>query len=267
MAATLRSTSTIVPLCLLWPAIALAAAPTGYEVAKRAQDQGAGFKGEKYDSIMELYGPGGEKNVTYKMRQLALEAAPENNDTTMTLIRFLAPPDTKGTALLTHEKKNSSSESRWLYLSETRQVKQIGGSSKSASFKGSEFAYEDMTAEGLEKFDYKNLGEAKIDGRDCWKVEAKPKYQDSGYSNVIHHFDKENAYVLKSEFFDKASKLLKTLTIPNKAYKKFSGQWRATYAKMVNHQTKRKTITKSGNYKLGMKLSKKMFSVSQLQKQ
>lgn len=264
MAAKIRFTSTVVPLCLLWPALAMAA-PTGYEVAKRAQDMGAGFKGEKYDSIMELYGPGGEKNVTYKMRQLALEAAPDNDDTTMTLIRFLAPPDTKGTALLTHEKKNSSSESRWLYLSETRQVKQIGGSSKSASFKGSEFAYEDMTTEGLEKFDYKNLGDAKVDGRDCWKVEAKPKYQDSGYSSLTHYFDKENGYVLQSEFFDKSSKLLKRLNVKN--YKKFSGKWRGTYAEMVNHQTKRKTITKSGNYKLGMKLSKKMFSVSQLQKQ
>lgn len=248
---------------LIIPAVAIAGDPTGYEIAKQADDKQTGFTGQRFDSIMELYDATGKKTVTYKMKQFASEGTKANDNETKTLIRFIAPPDTKGTALLTHEKLGKE-ESRWLYLSETRQVKQIGGSSKSASFKGSEYTYEDLTTDSLDRYTYKNLGSAKVGADDTWKVEMKPKFAGSGYSKSVSYFHKKNSYVVKTEFYDKAGQLLKTATA--KKWQKIQGKWRAHWTEMTNVQTKRRTILKTGNYKLGLKLSSKMFTVSQLQK-
>jgi hypothetical protein len=250
--------------CLaLFPCLAFAADPSGYDIAKKADDTQKGFVGQKFDSIMELYDASGKMTVKYKMKQFAIEGTKANGDETKSLIRFIAPPDSKGTALLTHEKEGKE-ETRWLYLAETRQVKQIGGGSKSASFKGSEFSYEDLTADSLDRYDYKNLGSAKVGGQDCWKIQSTPKFPGSGYTKTVAYFHKEHLYVMKTDFYDKSGALLKVGTADK--FKKVQGYWRAFYSVMENVQTKRRTVMKFGNYKLKLKLSDKMFTVSQLQK-
>src|SRR5688572_16112108 len=189
--------------------LTLAAAPTGYEVAKKAYDSiVSGFGGERIDSTMVLFDGAGNKVVSYKLNTLLLEANDSNGRVAKTLIRFLDPPDTKGTALLTHEKK-SGEENRWLFLSETKQVKQIAGASKSSSFKGSEFSYEDLAIDTLDKYEYQLIGEKAVEGRAAFQVEAKPKFADSGYSKLVTYYDKEHSYVVRTEFYDKAGQLLK----------------------------------------------------------
>ena len=239
--------------------------PTGYDIAKRAHViSSEGYGGETFDSTMTLYDAKGSVVVAYKLKNFNREGAVDSSGITRGLIRFVGPPDSKGTALLTHEPKRGE-ESRWLYLSETRQVKQIGAGSKSASFKGSELSYEDMSNETLEKYDYKLLGEAKLGGRSCWRVESKAKFSGSGYSRSITCYDKKEGYALKIEFFDKAGERLKTMLI--KGYRKVQGKWRPGVSQVTNHQTGRKTVLKTGNYKLKVKLPARMFTVAQLQRQ
>jgi len=236
---------------------------TGYDIVKKSDDEQQGFKGQTSDAIMVLYDAKGKKTVAYKLKQFWLEGSKENDNTTKSMIRFLAPADSKGTALLTHEQEGKD-ERRWLYLAETRKVKQIGSGSRSASFKGSEFAYEDMSSDVLDKYDYKLIGEQKFKNRPCHLIERKPKFGDSGYSKVVTCFDKENDYVLESKFYDKAGKLMKVLHVGG--YKKVSGKWRAHMVNMQNVQTKKRTAIKTGKYKFPIKLSDRMFTVSQLQK-
>jgi hypothetical protein len=244
---------------LLAPSLVFAADPTAYEVAKRANDITNGFGAQTFDSVMTLYDGGGKKTVEYKLKQFTLEG-----DTTMSLIRFIAPPDSNGTALLTHESKNGD-EARWLYLSDLRQVKQISGSNKSSSFKGSEFAYEDLALDTLDKYDYTMLGSAKIGGRDCWHIARKAKFPDTGYSKTEACFDKEHGYVLEIIFHDRAGKKLKHAKASD--YTKINGKWRPGVTEVVNVQNKKRTVLKNGNYKVGISLSPNLFTLSQLQKQ
>jgi hypothetical protein len=250
-------------ILFLIPASAFAAQPSGLEVAKKSDASQEGYVGQRFSSIMELYDPKGKMVVKYKMQQFAVEGTKENNEETKSMIRFTSPPDSKGTALLTHEKKGES-ENRWLYLAETRQVKRIGGGSKSASFKGSEISYEDMNSDTLDKYSYKNLGAETVAGRKTWKIESQAKFTGSGYSKVISWYDQEHYYVHKAEFYDKAGGLLKTSL--SKGWKKFQGKWRAQWSEVKNVQTGRSTIVKNGKFKLKLKLSPKMFTLSQLQK-
>jgi hypothetical protein len=254
----------VITALIACPTVALAGNPSGFEIAKKANADQSNYIGQRFDSIMQLHDASGKATVKYKMKQFGTEGTKANGNTTKTLIRFIAPPDSKGTALLTHETKGKE-ESRWLYLSETRQVKQIGGGSKSAPFKGSEIAYEDLNTDILDKYEYKNLGAVKVGGRPAWKVEMTPKFSDSGYSKVINYYDQEHSYPVQAEFYDKAGKLLKTSRTAG--WKQIQGKWRSSVMEVKNVQTRRKTMLKSGNHKLKLKLSSKMFTVSQLQKQ
>ncbi len=255
----LRFTTSLILGSLLAPSLVHAADPTAYEVAKRANDITNGFGAQTFDSTMTLFDGAGKKTVEYKLKQFTLEG-----DKTMSLIRFVAPPDSNGTALLTHESKGGE-EARWLYLSDLRQVKQISGSNKSSSFKGSEFAYEDLALDTLDKYEYEMLGSATIDGRPCWHVARKAKFPDTGYSKTEACFDKENGYVLEVIFHDRAGKKLKHAKASG--YTQINGKWRPSVTEVVNVQTKKRTVLKNENYKIGVKLSENLFTLSQLQKQ
>lgn len=261
----IRASATLAVALLLTSANDTSGKPTGYDIAKRAHDNNSvGFGGERFTSRMELYDAKGEKVVTYDLTTFNREGTSDPDGVTRSLVRFNGPPDTKGTALLTYETPRGQ-ESRWLYMSETRRVKQIGSGSKSASFKGSEVSYEDMAVESLEKYDYRLLGELNLGSRPVWKVESRPKFTDSGYKKKITYFDKKNGYPLKVEFFDRAGKPLKVMLV--KGYTKVKGKWRPGRSRITNVQTKRKTVVTTAGYELGLTLPDRMFTLAQLQRQ
>ena len=68
---------------------------------------------------------------------------------------------------------------------------------------GSEFAFEDLGSQEIEKFRYKWLKDIELDGRDCWILEQIPVSKKSGYSKQIAIIDKEYRQPLKMEYFDR----------------------------------------------------------------
>lgn len=245
-------------------ALSTAQTESGYDIAKKSNAVIVrGYRGQRSSATMSLYDPAGKPVVAYKLVVLTRERE-KDDGVTKTLIRFLSPPDTKGTALLSHEHAKGE-EDRWLYLSETRQVKQIASSNKSGPFKGSELAYEDLVTETLDRYDYQLVGDAVIEQRPAFKVALTPKFEDSGYSKIVTYFDKEHYYPVRSEFFDRAGQPYKLCDF--KKYEKIDGKWRAHLVDMRNVQSKRRTVLAIEKYQVGMPLSDQLFTVSQLRKE
>ena len=106
---------------------------------------------------------------------------------------------------------------------------------------GSEFAYEDMTSQEVEKYTYKYLRDEDYDGGPHYVVERYPVDEKSGYTRQIVWIDQAEYIVRKVEFYDRKSELLKTLVITG--YEQFLDQyWRAAKMAMVNHQTGKERI-------------------------
>lgn len=260
-----RVTAAIATFLVLTVPAGAVARPTGYDVAKRAHDNNsAGAGGERFNSRMDLYDAKGQRVASYELTTFNREGSNDPEGVTRSLVRFNGPPSTKGTALLTHEPPRGH-ENRWLYMSETRRVKQIGSGSKSASFKGSEVSYEDMAVEALDKYDYRLVGEHMLGDRATWKVESTPKFAESGYQKKITYYDQENGYPLKVEFFDRAGRPLKVMLV--KGYEKVRGKWRPKRSQITNVQTKRKTVVTTGGHQLNLTLPDRMFTIAQLQRQ
>lgn len=229
----------------------------GYEIAKKSEKMDDGFKGEQATMEMILINAHGEK-IERKMTSKTKEV---KGDGDKGIITFLWPADVKGSKMLTHTHK-ADDDDQWLYLPALKRVKRISSRSKTGSFMGSEFSYEDLSSQEVEKYTYKYLRDEKVGGQDCWVVERYPKDKNSGYKRQISWIAKSHVHGIKMEYFDRKNELLKTAMFSG--YKKINGFWRPSTIKMVNHQTKKSSILKWTGRKVGISFPDKEFHKNSL---
>lgn len=229
----------------------------GLEIARKVDKANEGFEGESSTMEMVLINAHGDK-TTRKMRSIVTET---DNDGDKSRIEFQWPADVKGTRMLTwtHKKGN---DDQWLYLPALKRVKRITSRNKSGSFMGSEFAYEDLGSQEVEKFKHDFLGDAKIDGRDCWKMQRIPVDKKSGYSKQVLWIDKGYMNAVKIEYYDRKGELLKTAEF--KGFKKYGKYWRVGRIEMLNHQTRKRSILDWKERKLGVDIDEDDFDSDEL---
>jgi len=242
--------------------VALAQTPEerGLEIATAAQDQDNGFGDTEATMTMTLVNRSGKKS-TRRMRSRTLEV-PGDGDKSMSI--FDEPADVKGTASLTYSHAVKPDE-QWLYLPALKRVKRISSKNKSGPFMGSEFAFEDISSQEVDKYTYKYLEDAEFDGRPVFKVEAVPAYKHSGYTRLINWVDQERLVSLKVEYFDRKNSPLKTLVFSD--YELYLDKyWRAGVMQMDNEQTGKSTTLEFSDYKFQSGLTEKDFASNALKR-
>ncbi len=234
------------------------AAAKGLEIARSSEKANEGFGTERATMTLELINAHGD--VT--RRKMRLEILEGTTDGDRSLSVFDWPADVKGTKLLTFTHKKADDD-QWLYLPAVKRVKRISSNNKSGSFMGSEFAYEDLAGQELEKFTYRYLDDQKVDGRDCWRIQRTPVHSGSGYKRQVTWTDKEYLGPVKIEFYDRKDELLKVSTFAG--YKRQGKFWRWTKITMDNVQTKKKSILTWEARELGAKLDASRFDSAALE--
>ncbi len=252
----------LLPLLLL-PLTATAESPEekGLGIAIEADLRDAGFEDFTANMRMVLKNRHGqESSRQIRVRTLEVES---DGDKSMTI--FDTPRDVKGTAFLSYSHKLDDDD-QWLYLPALKRVKRISSRNKSGSFMGSEFSYEDIASQEVEKYTYKWLRDEVIEGQDCFVSERYPiDLKNSGYSRQITWVDKAEYRPLKVEYYDRKSSHLKTLT--TKGYKKYRDKyWRADEMNMVNHQNGKSTDLFWSNYSFKTGLTDKDFTKNSLKR-
>jgi len=229
----------------------------GLEVAKAAELADEGFGSTTQELKMTLKNKNGQTSERFMISK-TLEL---KEDGDKSLIVFNSPKDVKGTATLTYTHKEGSDD-QWLFLPSIRRVKRISSNNKSGPFVGSEFAYEDLSSQEVEKYTYKFLEE----NGSLIKVEQDPVDPKSGYTRRIVTYNKTKGYrVEKIEFFDRKNSSLKTLTFSD--YKQYKNKyWRASKLVMVNQQTNKETILEYSAYNFDSDLSESDFSQAALKR-
>ncbi|MEL6266267.1 MAG: outer membrane lipoprotein-sorting protein, partial [Pseudomonadota bacterium] len=157
----------------------------------------------------------------------------------------------EGTALLSHA-KILDPDDQWLYLPALKRVKRISSSNKSGPFVGSEFAFEDITSQELNKYRYEYLREEPCGEFTCDVVQRFPLYEGSGYTRQVGWYDQTHYQIRKVEYYDRKDSLLKTQTF--EGYRQYGDIWRAQRFVMRNHQTGKGTDLVFGEYRFGVGL-------------
>ncbi len=238
----------------------------GLDIAVESDKRDTGFIDQTANMVMELRNKQGDVSK----RTIRIKTLEVTGDGDKSMSIFDKPADVKGTAFLTYSHAIKPDE-QWLYLPALKRVKRINSKNKSGPFMGSEFAYEDLASQEIEKYSYKFIRDEKIktdefpDGVDCFVVERYPAYEHSGYTKQLAWVNKDRYVAEKIEFYDRKDDLLKTLT--NKDYKQYLDQyWRPAEMFMENHQTGKSTLLTWENYEFKTGLTDKDFSRNSLKR-
>jgi len=248
-------------LCLL-PFSLLAETPEekGLAIAQEADRRDSGFRNYTNDVQMILKNKQGQESVR-EIRSRTLEVE-DDGDKSMTI--FDKPRDVKGTALLSFTHKTGPDD-QWLYLPALKRVKRIASDNKSGPFMGSEFAYEDITSQEIDKYTYKFLRDDTLDGLDVFVFERYPVDKKSGYTRQIIWLDQENYKERKIEYYDRKNVLLKTLVFAD--YNLYLDKYyRAHDMYMVNHQKGKSTRLLQTNFNFDVELTDRDFDKNSLKR-
>jgi outer membrane lipoprotein-sorting protein len=232
----------------------------GLEIAIAADKSDQGFECSQVKLKMILKNKHGQTSERF-METKALELTEDGDKS---LIVFKSQKDVQGTATMTFTHKEGPDD-QWLFLPAINRVKRISSSNKSGPFMGSEFAYEDLSSQEIEKYTYKYIKDESFDGKDCFVVERYPVDLKSGYTKQVVWLEKSTYNILKTDYYDRKAALLKTLTF--EGYNQYEGKhWRANKMKMVNHLTSKETMLEFEDYKFKIGLTDEDFSQNSLKR-
>jgi outer membrane lipoprotein-sorting protein len=224
----------------------------GRKIVEEAErrDTGWGDMSARVDMILR------EADGRERQHQLRILTLEGNEDGDRTLVTIESPRDIRGTALLTHAHPDGPND-QWIYLPALRRVKRVAAAGRTASFLGSEFTYEDLGVQEIDRFEYRVLDIEKIEGVQCARVERTPLEADSESARQVLWFDLEAYRVMRVEYFDAGGEPIKTLDVTG--YRAYGAYWRADRMLMTNHRSGRSTTLSWQDVQFGAGLTERDF--------
>jgi len=170
---------------------------TAKQIIQKSDDLQRGIT-NKSEMSMTIIRPKWQRTLTFK-------AWSKGTDYNMTYI--LSPAKDKGQVFL--KRKNEM----WNWVPNISRMIKIPPSMMSQGWMGSDYTNDDILKESSIVVDYthKIIGEEKIDGIDCYKIELTPKEDATVvWGKVIKWISKKEFWQLKNEYYDEDFELVRT---------------------------------------------------------
>jgi hypothetical protein len=181
-------------------------------------------------------------------------------------IKFIEPPDVRGTAMLVIDNKDTPDE-MWIYLPALRKTRRIVSSEKGKSFMSSEFSNADMSSPTIADFVSMHIAGSGTNNK--WIIESKPvneeKADEYGYSKKISYISIDKYQISKMEFYNFDNELFKTIEI-NSIYPLPGGKFIVKNMTANNLLTNRKSEITLNDISEGLKVDDASFSLQSLQR-
>jgi hypothetical protein len=111
------------------------------------------------------------------------------------VLRFVAPAEVKGVALLVVNHPDRSSD-QWMWTPAIARERRIAMQDRSGRFFGTDFSYEDLEERDTSQFSYKLLAQEQLEGTMCWKIESRPKQTKVSQYAYSYVWIRQDNYVL-----------------------------------------------------------------------
>jgi hypothetical protein len=196
-----RRACMLVLLCGAWTALAQDPRQIVTEVQKRTRS-----KSQRYEGSLQVFNA---KQQASAKRWTYQRLGSDGNS--KAILRFTAPPEMKGVALLVVNHPGRSSD-QWMWIPAEERDRRIALQDRSTRFFGTDFSFEDLEERDVEQSDYKMLGDEPLDGAPCWKIEETPRQsRSSQYTSSILWVRKDNYVIARMDSFNK-DKLIRRIT-------------------------------------------------------
>ncbi|MBI5179502.1 MAG: outer membrane lipoprotein-sorting protein [Nitrospinae bacterium] len=189
----------------------------------------------------------------------------------MRLVRFVAPPDVKGTATLMVE-HSGKDDDLWIYLPALKKVRRLVSNNKKDSFVGTDFSYGDVMGHKPEDWNQKILRSETVEGVDCWVIESLPVgdavRESSGYSRMTGWIRKDNFVIAKGEYYDDRGELLKLFTSADvRLVDAVNRKYQPMRLETRNVQTGHTTVITFENFKANVGVKDELFTPRYMEKE
>ena len=220
------------------------------------------------EATLTLTNKSGQERVR---KTLGITKLKPNGIDNMRMTRFMSPSDVKGTVSMLIEHADKSDDI-WIYLPALKKVRRLVASNKKDSFVGTDFSNGDVIGYRVSEWNYKLLKEDVLDGQVCYVIEATPKNEEvknnTGYSKRTDWIRKDNLMSVKSDSFNEAGEMLKTITFNDvQLVDAKRGKWQAMRLEANNFQTGHRTVIKFENYKVNQQVNDEFFTTRYMEKE
>lgn len=179
------------------------------------------------------------------------------------LLRFSAPAEVKGVALLVVNHPDRASD-QWMWTPAIQRERRIALQDRSTRFFGTDFSFEDLEERDVDQYDYSMDGEDAIDGAPCWRVAARPKgTKVSQYTRSRVWVRKDNYAFAQVENFvrDELVRRLKYQDIQN-----VQGIWSARVLDMSDLRRKSRTVLRLDKLQYNLPMKEEDFTLQALRR-
>jgi hypothetical protein len=179
------------------------------------------------------------------------------------VLRFTAPPEVKGVALLVINHPERSSD-QWMWTPAINRERRIAIQDRSTRFFGTDFSFEDLEERDTSQFDYKLLGTEIVGGADCWKVESGPRQTKvSQYTRSILWIRKDNYALAQIENYNK-DQLIRRAKYTD--IRNDQGIWTAHQIEMHDLKRNSRTILKIEKLEYNLPMKDDAFTLQSLRR-
>lgn len=212
-----------------------------------------------------------DKKGRERIRKTAMASRSYPDGTEKRIIKFLFPPDIKGTGMLIFDYEDKEDD-MWIYLPAIRKTRRIISEEKSTSFMGSEFTKADMSAPNPDDFTFEILGETNVDNVACHKIEINPVSEkiaeEYGFHRKVTSIDKENFMIREALYYNRFEELFKILKVKEiELLNKNNHKYMATHMVMENKINSRKSIMEINKMEYNPNVKEDYFTIRYLEDQ
>ena len=191
-------------------------------------------KSERYEGLLQTFDARGKTSE----KRWIFERIGSHGDS-KSVIRFTAPAEVKGVALLVFNHPDRASD-QWMWTPAIERDRRIALQDRSTRFFGTDFSFEDLEERDASQYDYALVGEEAVDGAACWKIQAIPRQsRSSQYTKSIVWIRKDNYAYARVDFYDGAQAVRKLVY---SEISKLQGVWTARETAMTDFR--RGTVTR-----------------------
>ncbi len=173
------------------------------------------------DYTMTITSKGG-KNHVFKFTVVEKQSAGGARKT----LRVTEPANHKGLALLTWRRRGAADQ-QWLLRPGKKRARELDAGDRSDDFLDSDLSFADLGFRLPENADNQVLQQVLYDAKQCYLVESHPlKGVESAYTYWRTWVDVANLVTVKTEFYNKKGKLVRTIAANKTA--QIDGRWTVT---------------------------------------
>jgi len=177
------------------------------------------------------------------------------------VLRFLAPAEVKGVALLIVNHQDRASD-QWMWTPALQRERRIALQDRSTRFFGTDFSFEDLEERDVDQYNYRLIGEETVDGAACWHLESTPSQKK------ISQYTKADVWIRKDNYaFAQVESYVKAELVRRLKYSEFEqvqGIWTARRLEMVDLRRKSRTILTLQKLEYNLPLKEEDFTLQGL---